>query len=335
MNQNKYGSRQLRIVVLQSKTSGSVLCLKIMAKKKKIGLVLGGGGARGLAHIGVIRQLEKAGIVPDIIVGASMGAVIGGAYALFANAKILEKKVLELVKNKDLSKLESLAAPRSEEDKEIIFQRLATFVSKLVLWNLRAVKGSITDGIKIKEIINKLINSKKFSQTKIKFACTAIDINWGKEVLFTKGFLADAIFASISIPGVFPPIKQDGKLLVDGGIINMVPVEVAQRLGADITIAIDASLDIKPTEFKHGHDILFRTEMIKEKEIGELKMKSADIIIRPDVGGYSWARFSKINSLIKKGEVAANDKLAEIKKVIEGKNSLLNKITGKLRGKKK
>jgi NTE family protein len=306
----------------------------IMANKKKIGLVLGGGGARGLAHIGVIRQLEKAGIVPDIIVGASMGAVIGGAYALFADAEILEKKVLELVKNKDLSKLESLAAPRTEEEKEIVFQRLATFVSKLLLWNLRAVKGSITDGIKIKEIINRLIDAKKFSETKIKFACTAIDINWGKEVLFTEGFLSDAIFASISIPGVFPPIKQGDKMLVDGGIINMVPVAVAEKLGADITIAIDASLDIKPTEFKHGHDILFRTEMIKEKEIGELKMQSADIIIRPDVGGYSWARFSKIDLIIKEGEKAAKEKISEIKKVIKGNNSLFSKISNKLRGEK-
>ncbi|MCF7871195.1 MAG: patatin-like phospholipase family protein [Candidatus Omnitrophica bacterium] len=306
-----------------------------MANKKKIGLVLGGGGARGLAHIGIIKELEKAGIIPDIIVGASMGSVIGGAYALFANAEILEKKVLELVKNKDLSKLESLAAPRTEEEKEIVFQRLATFVSKLFLWNLRAINGSITDGIKIKEIINKLINSKKFSDTKIKFACTAIDINWGKEMLFTKGFLSDAIFASISIPGVFPPVKQGDKLLVDGGIINMVPVAVAEKLGADITIAIDASLDIKPTEFKHGHDILFRTEMIKEKEIGKLKMQSADIIIRPDVGSYSWAGFSKINALIKKGEKAAKEKIPEVKRIIKGSSSLLNKISNKLRGKKK
>lgn len=306
-----------------------------MINNKKIGLVLGGGGARGLAHIGVIKQLEKAGIVPDIIVGASMGAVIGGAYALFADAKILEKKVLKLVTNKDLNKLESLAAPREEEEKEIIFQKLATFVSNLVLWNLRAINGSITDGIKIKQIINKLIDGKKFSETQIKFACTAIDINWGKEVLFTKGFLSDAIFASISIPGVFPPVKQDDKLLVDGGIINMVPVEVAENLGADITIAVDTSLDIKPAEFKHGHDILFRTEMIKEKEIGKLKMKSADIVIRPEVGSYSWAGFSKINSLIKEGESATKDKIAKIKKIIGNKNNLFVKISNKLRGKKK
>jgi NTE family protein len=306
-----------------------------MAKKKKIGLVLGGGGARGLAHIGVIKQLEKANIIPDIIVGASMGAVIGGAYALFANAEILEKRVSKLAINKNLSKLESLAAPREEEEKEIIFQKLTTFVSNLVLWNLRSINGSITDGIEIKQIINKLIDSKKFSETQIRFVCTAIDINWGKEILFTKGFLSDAIFASISIPGVFPPVKQGDKLLVDGGIINMVPVKVAEKFGADITIAVDISLDIKPAKFKHGHDILFRTEMIREKEIGRLKMESADIVIRPQVGGYSWARFSEINSLIKKGEIAANEKMAEIKKIIKGDYSFLNKIVNRLRREKR
>ncbi len=306
-----------------------------MANKKIIGLVLGGGGARGLSHVGVIKQLEQAGIVPDIIVGASMGAVIGGAYALFANAKILETKILKLVENKDLSKLESLAAPRSEEEKEIIFQRLATFVSNLFLWNLRAINGFITDGAKIREIINRLIDGKSFSDTKIKFACTAIDINWGKEVLFKEGLLCEAIFSSIAIPGVFPPIKKGRKLLVDGGIINMVPVQVAEKLGADVTIAVDASLDIKPAKFKNGHDILFRTEMIKEKEIGKLKMQAADIIIRPDVGGYSWAGFSKIKPLIKEGQAATKEKISQIKKIIDSKGNLLNKISSKLRRKKK
>ncbi len=299
--------------------------------KKKIGLVLGGGGARGLAHVGVIKELEKAGIIPDIIVGASMGAVIGGAYAVFSDAKILKERVLKLVKNKNLSKLESLAAQRNEEEKEIIFQRLATFVTNLYLWNLRAINGFITEGDQFKEMIDELIDKKSFSDTKITFGCTALDINWGKEVLFTEGLLSDAIFSSIAIPGVFPPVKEDNKVLVDGGIINLVPVEAAQRLGAEIIIAVDVSLNIKPTEFRNGHDILFRTEMIKEKELGNLKMQTADIIIRPDVGDFSWARFSEVDSLIEQGEAAVGDRLAEIKQRIKNKQSLAGEIIKKIR----
>lgn len=293
--------------------------------KKKIGLVLGGGGARGLAHIGIIKEFEKAGIIPDIIVGASMGAVIGGAYALSADAKVLEKKVFELIQDKNLAKLESLAAQRNEDEKEIIFQRLATFVSNLYLWNLRAINGFITAGDQFKELIDKLTENKSFSDTKIKFGCTALDINWGKEVFFTKGSLSEAIFSSIAIPGVFPPVQKEDKLLVDGGIINLVPVVAAQQLGAEIIIASDVSLNIKPTEFKNGHDILFRTEMIKEKELGELKMQTADIIIRPDVGDYSWARFSEVNAFVKAGEVAAQNKLDEVVKKI----NKTQKVSGK------
>ncbi len=297
-----------------------------MKKKKKIGLVLGGGGARGLAHVGVIKELERAGITPDLIVGASMGAVVGGAYALFSDAKILEERILSLVENKNLSKLESLAAGSNEDEKEIIFQRLVTFVSNLCLWNLRAINGFITEGDEFRELINQLIDNKKFSDTKIKFSCTSLDINWGKELFFTQGDLSEAIFSSISIPGVFPPVKDNNKVLVDGGIINLVPVEVALKLGAEIVIAVDVSLNIKPIEFRNGHDILFRTEMIKEKELGRLKMKEADIIIRPDVGDYSWARFSQVRSLIEKGEAIVKERLAKIEEVISGKKSLADKF---------
>lgn len=293
--------------------------------KNKIGLVLGGGGARGLAHVGIIKGLQKAGIIPDIITGASMGAVIGGTYALYPDAKILEKKVMALVKNKNLAKLESLAGCRGEEEKEIVFQKLITFVTNLYLWNLRAINGFISDGKNFKKIIAALVENKNFLDTKIKFCCTALDINWGKEVFFNRGSLADAIFTSISIPGVFPPVKKGKKLLVDGGIINLVPVEAARDLGAKIIIAVDVSLNIKPAVFKNGHDILFRADMIKEKELGNLKMKSADIIIRPDVGDYSWAGFSQIKPLIKEGEMAVKAKLKEIKKCLRAKQSLADK----------
>lgn len=306
-----------------------------MFKKKKIGLVLGGGGARGLAHVGVIKELERAGIVADVIVGASMGAVIGGVYALCFEASTLEERVLGLIEDKNLSKLESLAAKSNEEEKEIIFQRLATFVSNLVLWNLRAINGFIVEGDRFKEIIDRLVEGRSFSETKVKFGCTALDINWGEEVLFTEGLLSEAIFSSIAIPGVFPPVEKNGKVLVDGGIINLVPVTAAQKLGAEIIIAVDVSLNIKPTQFNNGHDILFRTEMIKEKEIGQLKMQDADIVIRPEVGDYSWARFSEVASLVKEGQRAVKNNLVDIKAKIKKENCLSNKIFSRINKKSK
>ncbi len=312
---------------VERRTSNEILDMA----KKKFGLVLGGGGARGLAHVGVIKALESAGLVPDLVVGASMGAIIGGAYALFADSRKLEEKVLRLVRDRSIVKLEALAAQRSEEEKEIIFQKLATFVANLYLWNLRAINGFITEGSQFKKIIDLLIEGKKFSDTKIKFACTALDINWGKEVLFTEGSLSEAIFSSMAIPGVFPPVKNGDKLLVDGGIINLAPVAVAKQLGAEVVVAVDVSLDIKPAEFKNGHDILFRTDMIKEKELSNLKMQAAEVIVRPDVGDYSWARFSGVDSLVQKGEAAIKSRLAEIEKKIYSRDNLKNRILNYLR----
>jgi len=282
--------------------------------RPKIGLALGGGGARGFAHIGTLKVLEEHRIPIDIIVGSSMGAIIGGAYSLRPDAKLLEKRVLTFSEKKTIKKLESLAAKDEQEERMLIFKKLATFVTDVYLWNLTAIKGCIIEAAQIEEIIRDLVDKKDFSQTKIRFASVATDINTGKQAVFTEGDLCDAIYASSAIPGVFPPKQIKGQLLIDGGIVNLMPADCAKSLGAEIVIGIDVDMDIKPKHFKHGYDIIFRADDIRRHELNLLKMKNADIIISPEVKNLSWAHFSRAVEAIEKGEEATRLMIPSLKR---------------------
>lgn len=287
--------------------------------RPKIGLALGGGGARGLAHIGVLKILEKAKVPIDIIVGTSMGAIIGAAYALEPNADLLEERVMSLLKNKNLSKLESLAAEDEPTEKRLIIEQLATYVTDLYLWNLRAIKGRIVENSQIEDIIKELVNEKSFHETKIKYACVATDINKGEEVIFDKGRLYKAVLASSAIPGVFSPVNLEGKVLIDGGIVTLLPAQPARKLGADVVIGVNTDKDIQPKDFKHGYDIIFQADDIRRHELNLMKKRFADIIIEPDIRTLSWAHFSKGETIVSKGEEATKKMLPLILKTIKKK----------------
>jgi NTE family protein len=284
--------------------------------RPKIALVLGGGGARGFAHLGVLKVLEKNNIPIDIIAGSSMGAIIGGAYAVNPDARVLEEKLLPLLSSKGIKNIESLLAKDEEEEKIILLKKLATLVADVYLWNLSAIKGCITDGNQIRDMVRQVVDEKTFDQTKIKFCCVATDLNNGQEVVFEKGKLHEAIYASSAVPGVFPPTELNGKLLIDGGIITLLPIESARGLGADLVVAVNVDKEIKPRRFRHGYDILFRADEIRRHELNILKMKKADIVIEPEVKNLSWAHFSRAKEIIEEGEKAAMEILPKIKKEI-------------------
>ncbi|MCK5306272.1 MAG: patatin-like phospholipase family protein [Candidatus Omnitrophica bacterium] len=285
--------------------------------KPKIAFALGGGGARGLAHIGALKAFEKAGIRPDMIVGTSMGAIMGAAYAVNPDAEALEQKVKPLMSNKNLLLLESLAAEDEPAEKRLIIESLAAYATDLFLWNLRAIKGYIDDGSEMSNLIKELVDEKNFNEAVIKYACVATDINKGEEVIFSEGNMLKALMASSSIPGVFPPVEDGERLLIDGGIVTLLPAQPARKLGADIVIGINVDKNIQPKEFKQGYDIIFQADDIRRHELNLMKMKYADIIIEPDVKNLSWAHFSKIDIMIEKGEEAVNKKITEIKKKIK------------------
>ncbi|MHB1359542.1 MAG: patatin-like phospholipase RssA [Rhodocyclaceae bacterium] len=189
--------------------------------KPKIGLALGSGSARGWAHIGVLRALQEAGITPDILCGCSIGALVGAAYA-----------------NSDLDRLEHWATGLTWQD----------VVGLLDV----GFAGGLIKGEKLMAFFERNFVDKDFSALPLPFACVATDLANGQEIWLREGSVAAAVHASMAMPGLLAPVKRDGRLLVDGGLVNPVPVSLCRALGADIVIAVDLGSDIVGRSLKQA-----------------------------------------------------------------------------------
>ena len=289
-----------------------------MAKEKlKVGLALGGGGARGLAHIGVLKVLEKENIPIDLITGTSMGAIIGAAYAL-------EKRIIDLEKIAEkYSKLSEFNidlsfGEKERKDKPFFLKKMSDFLKKGYILNLELRRKYLNDGTEIKKIIRELVDDKTFEDTKIPFAAIAADLVKGEKLVINRGKLFDALLASASIPGMFPPVILDKKILVDGGIVDVVPIEAAQSLGANFVIGVNVGQTIKKrVEFDNAVEIFFRSDSITSAELRKLQLSFADVVITPKVGRFHWSDFSKPEQCIREGEIAAQNVISEIKEKLK------------------
>ncbi|MEE8564553.1 MAG: patatin-like phospholipase family protein [Atribacterota bacterium] len=292
--------------------------LKVVATEKlKVGLALGGGGARGLAHIGVLKVLERENIPIDLITGTSMGAIIGAVYALKKDISAIEKiteKYSKISKfNIDLSFSE-----KERKDKPFFLKKMSDFLKKGYILNLELTRKYINDGEGLRRVIEELVNNKTFEDTQIPFAVVAADLVMGEKVIIRRGKLFDALLASASIPGMFPPVTLDKKILVDGGIVDVVPIEVAQSLGANFVIAVSVSQTIKKrAEFSNAVEIFFRSDSITSAELRKLQLSFANVVITPKVGRFHWSDFSKPEKCVREGEIAAQNAILELKKKLK------------------
>ena len=255
--------------------------------RKKVALVLSGGGALGCAHIGVIKVLEKYNIPIDIVVGTSMGGIVGGAYC---SGLSVEKMIDFACKFKTINFL------------DMNFDSSGLFSGKGVM-----------------KIINKFLPDTNIEFLSKTFACVAADLYTEKEVIFKTGSLRDAVRATISIPGIFVPFKKDDMLLVDGGVINNLPEDVAMEMGADIIISCDVINGCRIKKPKNAFVTLFYSVFTSTKEIQKLKSNHSDILIRPDMNGltpFSYgAKEAKL--AVKRGEKATLDVIKNIQKLLK------------------
>ncbi len=254
-------------------------------KKPKVGLALGSGGARGFAHIGVLKVFGEHGIPIDLMAGSSMGSLIAALYANNIEPHMMEKLAMHLKRKHWLD---------------------------IIVPNLGFVAGQ-----KIKELIRLLTHGKNIEDLSKPLAVVATDIETGERVVFREGPVDQAVRASISIPGIFVPERVGDRLLVDGGVIDRVPITVTKEMGADIVIAVDvAHFDVK---MKVGSifDVIAQTIDVMEREILRHRMLSADLVIRPEVGHYSSIAYSGIQEIIAEGEKAALEHVDRVKELIE------------------
>ena len=288
-----------------------------MRRGFKVALVLGGGGVRGFAHIGVLKALNSYSVPIDLVVGTSMGAIVGAIFCLNPDANALEQKMLETVNYPQIKRLESFFAPASEKNQQkFLIQKLLSKIKNLYLWNLRAAKKWIIRTEPIVEVLKELFENKRFSDMQIPFACVAVDLNTASNVIIQKGRILEAILASSSVPGVFAPLKRGDQLLSDGGILSVVPSRQARILGADFVIGVDLSPSYSRRDLLSGLDVMFQADWIKSCYLNKLNLRYCDWIIKPDIVNLSWSAFSKGSFCIQKGESATLRDIENIKRAL-------------------
>jgi NTE family protein len=284
----------------------------------KVGLVLSGGGAKGLAHIGALKVIEESGIKVDYIGGTSMGAIVGALYASGYSAHELDS----IFKKTDFTDLIQDNVPRGaktfyeKEDSE-------RYALSLPFTNFKvSFPPAISGGQNIYNMLVQLLFHVKdiqdFRKLPIPFLCIATNVETGEEVLLDKGYLPEAIVASGTFPSLFEPSEIDGDILIDGGVVNNYPIDQVRAMGADIIIGVDVQHDLATREsLSSATEILLQIN--NYRTVNDMKRKSGqtDIYIRPDIDEFSVIDFEKGNQIIKSGEEAARTFQDELIKIAQ------------------
>ncbi len=290
-----------------------------VVQRPKIGLVLSGGGAKGLAHIGALKVLTEAGIYPDYITGTSMGSIVGGLYAIGYSLEELEDLAIKLDwDNYFNDALERKYLP-IEERGTADFYQLTFPVEK---GKVELPKGLVR-GQKINLLLSRITarshGVESFDDFPIPFRCVATDFETGDAAVLTKGSLGDAIRASMSIPSAFEPFDLDGRLLIDGMAVRNLPVEDVKAMGADIIIAVDVGGPLYTKEDISSLIVVMdQTSSYRIVESVNWQSKFADIVIKPNLEGLSVLSFDQADTLIQRGWQATKDSLERVLTILDG-----------------
>ena len=255
------------------------------AKPVRIGLALGGGAARGFAHVGVIKALEAQGIVLDLVVGTSAGAVVGALYAAGNDGFALQKLAHKL----DESKISDWSVP----------------------------DRGVLKGDALQKFVNEAVGQRPLEGLKKPFGVVATDLGNGESILFRSGNTGQAVRASATVPGVFRPVPISGREYVDGGLSSLIPVRYARQMGADVVIAVDISAQPNNQPLRGTLDVLLQTFTIMGRNLARYELKDADVVIRPQVGNVGSTDFMARHDAILEGEKAAFAAMPQIREALK------------------
>jgi NTE family protein len=249
--------------------------------KLKIGLALGGGSARGFAHIGVIKMLEASGIHPDVVSGTSAGSVVGALYASGMDPFQLQQRAFDL--------------------------------DESTIRDVRLFSGGLVQGQALQDYVNQLVDHHPIEKLKLPFAAVSTRLEDGQRTVFVRGNTGQAVRASSSIPGVFEPVEIRGKHYVDGGVVSPVPVDAARQLGADFAIAVDISSAPSGSNPQGMVNIVEQSISIMGRQLGLQETARADVVIRPALGTIGSTDFEQKNQAMLEGERAALAAIPQIR----------------------
>jgi NTE family protein len=260
-------------------------------RKIKVALVLGGGAARGFAHIGVIKALEAQDIFPDMVVGTSAGSLVGALYAAGNNGFALQKLAMEM----DEAAISDWSVP------------------------LFSQSSGVIKGEAVQLYVNRAVNNQPIEKLKIPFGAVATDLHTGQAILFRRGNTGAAVRASSAVPGVFQPMKIGGATYVDGGLVSPVPVSFARKMGADFVIAVNISVQPEAQPASGTLEILLQTFAIMGQSLNQYELRDADVVIRPDLATMKGNDFQQRNVAIMAGERATTALMGEIKQRLKAR----------------
>ena len=258
-------------------------------KLPSLGLALGGGAARGFAHIGVIQALEEAGIQPDLVVGTSAGSVVAALYASGKNGK----------------EMQSVALGMDE----------ASFSD----WRLPLFKPGVFRGEALARFVSGHVKGKQIQELPIPLGVVATDLRSGLGVLFQRGDTATAVRASSAVPAVFQPVSIAGRDYVDGGLVSPVPVGYARKMGAELVVAVDISSEPDGKDAQDSFQILLQTFAIMGKSINFFELQDADVIVKPVIAGLASASFASRLDAIQLGRQAMLAQMPALRRLIDAK----------------
>ncbi|MDE5606475.1 MAG: patatin-like phospholipase family protein, partial [Bacteroidales bacterium] len=290
----------------------------LKSNRPKVGLVLSGGGAKGIAHVGILKIIEELGIPVDYITGTSMGSIIGGLYAYGYSAAELDS----ILRAADWDVLLSDKAIRSDislTEKRTADQYVITlpFGQKSSLLPIGILKGQHINNL-FYTLTSNTYALNSFVELQIPFRCVATDVLTGQAIVLKDGNLAEAMRASMAIPGVFNPVEKDSMILVDGGLVDNFPVEEILKMGADIVIGVDVGFQYKGKDkLKNMANVLEMSLFMHTKTKIAKNKERCRILVTPDLTGYGPSSFGATDSLLARGEAAARAQYDEFKKLAE------------------
>lgn len=282
------------------------------ARGTRATLALGGGGARGIAHLGAMEVFRELGVRIEHIVGVSIGSLAGALCALNEDIGHVQERVTTLVTSEEFRRRQTRmfsTAPATDEPATSGLFAWWNQVSRFFGARRRMMdllsRPSLLPADFIENIIHALLPDIDIRDVRIPLTIVALDLQGGQQVTLTRGSLRSAVLASTAIPGVFPPVELQGRQLVDIGVIDALPVAVASDYGSDLTIAVDVGANVEPSPpLTTAKDIFLRINDLTERHVRRYTRGMADLVIRPPVAGMPWYDFSQPAELIECGRIA-------------------------------
>ncbi len=284
--------------------------------KPFLGIALGGGGVRGAAHVGVLQELDEAGIAIDMVAGVSAGAVVGAMYAHSLDGKWVEdqfRKVWASTKFQDVAAKRFIQSGPSDP----WIHKIRKNITEHALAIMSLHRNSIMTNESLREILRMLIPARTFDQMKIPLKIVSTDIETGDDIISDKGDLMDALVKSCAIPGIMEPVEDEGRLMVDGGVGMPIPVP-ALKEDCEMTLAVDIGLyEFERLNRPNARTIKIRSDIITSNRLKTRLASEADLVIKPDTLGFHWSRFDSGEILFQNGRKAAKERLSRLMKMIE------------------